>query len=104
MTFVVHGLAVSRGVAIGRAVIVSSSRLDVAHYFVPADQGLVTFVGGMNGWCVTTILKTLGGSSQGGLYETRASAQAAARHSRGARSSNGAFHRSGRDEIRGCGA
>ncbi|PKO66250.1 MAG: phosphoenolpyruvate--protein phosphotransferase [Betaproteobacteria bacterium HGW-Betaproteobacteria-16] len=40
MTFVVHGLAVSRGVAIGRAVIVSSSRLDVAHYFVPADQGL----------------------------------------------------------------
>ncbi|MDO8903770.1 phosphoenolpyruvate--protein phosphotransferase [Hydrogenophaga sp.] len=41
MTFVVHGLAVSRGVAIGRAVIVSSSRLDVAHYFVPADQCLV---------------------------------------------------------------
>ena len=40
MTFVVHGLAVSRGVAIGRAVIVSSSRLDVTHYFVPADQGL----------------------------------------------------------------
>ena len=40
MTFVVHGLAVSRGVAIGRAVIVSSSRLDVAHYFVPADQGM----------------------------------------------------------------
>jgi len=40
MTFVVHGLAVSRGVAIGRAVIVSSSRLDVAHYFVPADQCL----------------------------------------------------------------
>lgn len=40
MTFVVHGLAVSRGVAIGRAVIVSTSRLDVAHYFVPADQCL----------------------------------------------------------------
>ncbi len=40
MTFVVHGLAVSRGVAIGRAVIVSSSRLDVAHYFVAADQCL----------------------------------------------------------------
>ncbi len=38
MTFAVHGLAVSRGVAIGRAVIVSSSRLDVAHYFVPVEQ------------------------------------------------------------------
>jgi phosphotransferase system enzyme I (PtsI) len=30
----VFGLPVSRGVAIGRAVLVSSSRLDVAHYFV----------------------------------------------------------------------
>ncbi|MCU0762285.1 MAG: phosphoenolpyruvate--protein phosphotransferase [Hydrogenophaga sp.] len=38
MSFAVHGLAVSRGVAIGRAVIVSSSRLDVAHYYVPVDQ------------------------------------------------------------------
>jgi phosphotransferase system enzyme I (PtsI) len=38
MSFAVHGLAVSRGVAIGRAVIVSSSRLDVAHYFVAAEQ------------------------------------------------------------------
>jgi phosphotransferase system enzyme I (PtsI) len=31
------GLAVSRGVAIGRAVLVASSRMDVAHYFVAAD-------------------------------------------------------------------
>ncbi|MDP2262081.1 MAG: phosphoenolpyruvate--protein phosphotransferase [Hydrogenophaga sp.] len=38
MTFVVHGQAVSRGIAIGRAVIVASSRLDVAHYFVTGDQ------------------------------------------------------------------
>ena len=38
MTFTVHGLAVSRGIAIGRAVIVAASRLDVAHYFVKADQ------------------------------------------------------------------
>jgi phosphoenolpyruvate-protein phosphotransferase (PTS system enzyme I) len=38
MTFSVHGQAVSRGVAIGRAVLVASSRLDVAHYFVTADQ------------------------------------------------------------------
>ena len=38
MTFSVHGLAVSRGVAIGRAVIVASSRVDVAHYFVQPDQ------------------------------------------------------------------
>ena len=34
MTFSVHGLAVSRGIAIGRAVLVASSRADVAHYFV----------------------------------------------------------------------
>ena len=38
MSFTVHGLAVSRGIAIGRAVIVASSRVDVAHYFVKADQ------------------------------------------------------------------
>ncbi len=33
-----HGLAVSRGIAIGRAVLVASSRADVAHYFVDADK------------------------------------------------------------------
>ena len=38
MTFAIHGLAVSRGIAIGRAVLVASSRMDVAHYFVQADQ------------------------------------------------------------------
>jgi len=38
MTFTVHGLAVSRGIAIGRAVIVAASRMDVAHYFVKTDQ------------------------------------------------------------------
>ena len=38
MTFSVHGIAVARGVAIGRAVMVASSRLDVAHYFITADQ------------------------------------------------------------------
>lgn len=32
------GLPVSRGVAIGRAVLVASSRVDVAHYFVDANQ------------------------------------------------------------------
>ena len=36
MTFSVHGLAVSRGVAIGRAVLVASSRADVSHYFIDA--------------------------------------------------------------------
>ena len=36
MTFSIHGLAVSRGIAIGRAVLVASSRADVAHYFVEA--------------------------------------------------------------------
>lgn len=34
MTFSIHGFAVSRGVAIGRAVLVASSRADVAHYFI----------------------------------------------------------------------
>jgi len=38
MTFAIHGLNVSRGVAIGRAVLVASSRVDVAHYFIEADQ------------------------------------------------------------------
>ena len=38
MSFSVHGLAVSRGIAIGRAVIVASSRVDVAHYFVRTEQ------------------------------------------------------------------
>ena len=34
MSFQLFGLPVSRGVAIGRAVMVSSSRVDVAHYFI----------------------------------------------------------------------
>ena len=38
MSFQVFGLPVSRGVAIGRAVLVASSRVDVAHYFVDADN------------------------------------------------------------------
>ncbi len=38
MTFTVHGLPVSRGIAIGRAVIVASSRMDVAHYVVKPEQ------------------------------------------------------------------
>ena len=38
MTFSIHGLAVSRGVAIGRAVMVASSPMDVAHYFVQPHE------------------------------------------------------------------
>ena len=38
MTFTVHGLAVARGIAIGRAVLVASSRIDVAHYFIDASR------------------------------------------------------------------
>ncbi|GAB4042152.1 MAG: phosphoenolpyruvate--protein phosphotransferase [Rubrivivax sp.] len=34
----VFGMPVSRGVAIGRAVLVASSRVDVAHYYVAADR------------------------------------------------------------------
>jgi len=40
VTFSVHGLAVSRGIAIGRAVLVASSRVDVAHYFIDASKVL----------------------------------------------------------------
>lgn len=38
MTFAIHGLAVARGIAIGRAVLVASSRVDVAHYFIQAHE------------------------------------------------------------------
>ncbi len=38
MSFQLFGLPVSRGVAIGRAVLVASSRLDVAHYFVDPSE------------------------------------------------------------------
>lgn len=38
MSFQVFGLPVSRGVAIGRAVLVASSRIDVAHYYIDAGR------------------------------------------------------------------
>ncbi len=38
MSIQVFGMPVSRGVAIGRAVLVASSRVDVAHYFVGAER------------------------------------------------------------------
>jgi len=38
MSIQVFGLPVSRGVAIGRAVLVASSRVDVAHYFIDASR------------------------------------------------------------------
>ena len=38
MTIQIFGLAVAKGVAIGRAVLVASGRVDVAHYFIVADQ------------------------------------------------------------------
>lgn len=38
MTFSVPGLVVARGIAIGRAVLVGSSRVEVAHYFIDSTQ------------------------------------------------------------------
>ena len=38
MTFSVRGLAVAQGIAIGRAVLIASSRVDVAHYFIEASE------------------------------------------------------------------
>lgn len=38
MTLQVFGLPVARGVAIGKAVLIASSRVDVDHYFITADR------------------------------------------------------------------
>ena len=38
MTSTIHGIAVSSGIAIGRAVMVASGRADVAHYFIDERQ------------------------------------------------------------------
>ena len=38
MTFSIHGSPVARGIAIGRAVLVASSRVDVAHYFIEPSE------------------------------------------------------------------
>ncbi|MBK6006037.1 phosphoenolpyruvate--protein phosphotransferase [Ramlibacter ginsenosidimutans] len=38
MTFAIHGIAVARGIAIGRAVVMGSGRADVAHYFITPEQ------------------------------------------------------------------
>jgi phosphoenolpyruvate-protein phosphotransferase (PTS system enzyme I) len=40
MSIQIFGMPVSRGVAIGRAVLVASSRVDVAHYFIAQEQTL----------------------------------------------------------------
>jgi len=49
MTFAVHGLAVARGIAIGRAVLVASSRVEVVHYFIEPDQVAAEIVRVRNG-------------------------------------------------------
>lgn len=49
MTFAVHGLAVARGIAIGRAVLVASSRVDVVHYFIEPGQVATEIVRVRNG-------------------------------------------------------
>ena len=38
MTFTIRGIAIARGIAMGRAVLVASSRVNVAHYFIDADE------------------------------------------------------------------
>jgi phosphoenolpyruvate-protein phosphotransferase (PTS system enzyme I) len=38
VTFSVHGIAVARGIAIGRAVVMGSGRADVVHYFIEPAQ------------------------------------------------------------------
>ena len=38
MSFTLHGIPVSRGIAIGRAYLIAPAALDVAHYLVEANQ------------------------------------------------------------------
>lgn len=38
MSFSIHGQAVSRGIVVGRAVLVAAGRMDVAHYFIEPAQ------------------------------------------------------------------
>jgi len=38
VSFSIHGLAVARGIAIGKAVLVASSRANVAHYFISLEE------------------------------------------------------------------
>ncbi|MFP3501074.1 phosphoenolpyruvate--protein phosphotransferase [Burkholderia sp. SIMBA_062] len=38
MSFTLHGIPVSRGIAIGRAYLIAPAALDVAHYLIEADQ------------------------------------------------------------------
>ncbi len=38
MTFAIHGIPVARGIAIGRAVLVASSRVEVTHYFIQPEE------------------------------------------------------------------
>ncbi|HNJ46688.1 MAG TPA: phosphoenolpyruvate-utilizing N-terminal domain-containing protein, partial [Ottowia sp.] len=38
MSFSIHGISVTRGIAIGRAVLVASSLVDVTHYFIAPEQ------------------------------------------------------------------
>ena len=38
MTLAIHGLAVARGIAYGRAVLIASGHVDVAHYFIDPGQ------------------------------------------------------------------
>lgn len=38
MSFTLHGIPVSRGIAIGRAYLIAPAALDVAHYLIEANQ------------------------------------------------------------------
>ena len=38
MSFTLHGIPVSRGIAIGRAYLIAPAALDVDHYLIEPDQ------------------------------------------------------------------
>lgn len=38
MSFTLHGIPVSRGIAIGRAYLIAPAALDVAHYLIEAER------------------------------------------------------------------
>ncbi len=66
MSIQVFGLAVSRGIAIGRAVLIASSRVDVAHYYIDEAQTEAEIERLMNARdVVSTELAALQGDLQG---------------------------------------
>ena len=54
MSFTLHGLPISGGIAIGQAHLISQATLDVSHLVIPAravDREIARFDAALNGLC-----------------------------------------------------